>query len=81
MSEHRLLVTVEDATVVNSFGAQIARLVEMLAPGVRVAVMGVPDRTYEHAPRDRQLAEVGLTAEGIATTVLSWSAEQSLSPK
>ncbi|MEE8251278.1 MAG: 1-deoxy-D-xylulose-5-phosphate synthase [Gemmatimonadales bacterium] len=81
VSEHRLLVTVEDATVVNSFGAQIARLVEMLAPGVRVAVMGVPDRTYEHAPRDRQLAEVGLTAEGIATTVLSWSAEQSLSPK
>ncbi len=76
---HRMLITVEDGTVVNGFGAFVAATVESLAPDVRVALMGVPDRTFEHAPRSRQLAEVGLTAEGIAAKVRACAAEESLS--
>ncbi len=79
--EHQLLLTVEDGTVVNGFGAYLAGVVETTAPGVRVVPLGVPDRIYEHAPRAQQLAEVGLTAEGIVTRFRALAAEESLTPK
>ena len=75
---HRLLVTVEDGTVTNGFGAYLAGLVEGVAPECRVVALGVPDGTYEHAPRAQQLAEVGLTGAGIATRVRALAAEESL---
>ncbi len=77
--EHRWLVTVEDGTVVNGFGALMTATLQEMAPDVRVAIMGVPDRTYEHASRQHQLASVGLTAEGIAERVRSLMAKESLS--
>src|SRR3989454_6804351 len=66
---HKLLVTVEDGTVVNGFGAALAALVQTTAPDSRVVALGVPDRTYEHAPRAQQLADVGLTGAGIAARI------------
>jgi len=72
LRDHRLLVTVEDGTAVNGFGATIAAAVEEEAPEVRVAVAGAPDRTFEHASRDAQLAEAGLDAGGLAGRVLAW---------
>lgn len=77
-ADHRLLVTVEDGTVVNGFGAYLAATVEELAPEVRVRAMGAPDRTYEHAGRKQQLAEAGLSGEGIANLVRACSHEGSL---
>jgi 1-deoxy-D-xylulose-5-phosphate synthase len=79
--DHRLLVTVEDGTVVNGFGAALAALVQTTTPDVRVVALGVPDRTYEHAPRAQQLAEVGLTGEGIANRIRALAAEESLTPR
>jgi len=79
--DHRLLVTVEDGTVVNGFGAALAAVVQTTAPEVRVVTLGVPDRTYEHAPRAQQLDEVGLTGSGIAARVRALAAEESLSPR
>ncbi len=79
VADHRLLVTVEDGTVVNGFGAQVAAAVEATAPDVRVVVMGAPDRTFEHASRPQQLAEAGLTALGIADRIRAWASEESLS--
>ncbi|MBI1723973.1 MAG: 1-deoxy-D-xylulose-5-phosphate synthase [Gemmatimonadetes bacterium] len=73
---HTLLVTVEDATAVNGFGAYLAETVQTIAPEVRTFALGVPDRIYEHAPRARQLEEVGLTAEGIAARVRALHAEE-----
>jgi len=78
--EHRLLVTVEDGAVVNGFGASLAAVVHALAPDVHVAPIGVPDRTYEHAPRAAQLALVGLTGAGIAARVRTLAAQESLTP-
>src|SRR2546426_8701986 len=72
--EHRLLVTIEDGTVVNGFGAALAAVVQTTAPEVRVVTLGVPDRTYEHAPRAQQLAEVGLTGPGIAARIRALAA-------
>ena len=78
--DHRLLVTIEDGTVVNGFGASLAALVQSTAPEVRIVPLGVPDRTYEHAPRAQQLAEVGLTGPGIAARVRALASEESLAP-
>jgi len=79
--EHRLLVTVEDGIEVNGFGAFTAATCERIDPQVRVEVVGIPDRTYEHAPRGEQLALVGLTGEGLAQRVRALAAEESLSPR
>jgi 1-deoxy-D-xylulose-5-phosphate synthase len=79
--DHKLLVTIEDGAVVNGFGATLAGLLQTTAPDVRVVPLGVPDRTYEHAPRARQLAAVGLTAEGIAARVRALAVEESLAPR
>ncbi len=79
VADHRFLVTVEDGTAVNGFGACISTVVHETAPGVRVKVMGAPDRTFEHAPRSSQLASAGLTAEGIAESVRARATEESLS--
>jgi 1-deoxy-D-xylulose-5-phosphate synthase len=75
---HRLLVAVEDGAVTNGFGASLAALVQTIAPEVRVVPLGAPDTSYEHAPRAQQLAEVGLTAAGIAARVRALAAEESL---
>src|SRR5947207_2738781 len=76
--EHRLLVTIEDGTVVNGFGASLTGIVQASAPEVRVVALGVPDRTFEHAPRAQQLDEVGLTGPGIAARVRALATEESL---
>jgi 1-deoxy-D-xylulose-5-phosphate synthase len=81
LRDHKLLVTVEDGTVVNGFGAALAGLAQTMAPDVRVVALGVPDRTYEHAPRAQQLAEVGLTGAGIAARIRALAAEESLTTR
>jgi 1-deoxy-D-xylulose-5-phosphate synthase len=79
--DHKLFVTIEDGTVVNGFGAALAGVMQTTAPDVRVVPLGVPDRTYEHAPRARQLEEVGLTGAGIAARIRALAAEESLAPR
>jgi len=73
---HRLLVTVEDGVVVNGFGAYVAEVTQTVAPEVRVIALGSPDRTWEHAPRAQQLAEAGLSPDGIAARVRALHAEE-----
>ena len=63
-AHHEALVTVEEGTVVNGFGAAIAARVDL-----PVEVMGVPDRVIQHANRDQQLVEVGLDTGAIASRV------------
>src|SRR5690606_33072881 len=68
LQHHSAILTVEEGTVVNGFGAHVARIVEGMRaeyPDVRVDVLGVPDRIFEHASRAEQLAEAGLDAAGI----------------
>ena len=78
--DHKVLVTVEDGAVVNGFGAMLAGIVQTTAPEVRVVALGVPDRTWEHAPRAAQLAAVGLTGDGIAARIRALASEESLHP-
>ncbi|MFW5947504.1 MAG: 1-deoxy-D-xylulose-5-phosphate synthase [Gemmatimonadota bacterium] len=67
VASHRAILTVEEGSVVNGFGATIAaRAAERAGDRPRVRVMGVPDRLIDHAARGEQLEEVGLTPDGIA---------------
>ncbi|HEX6588426.1 MAG TPA: 1-deoxy-D-xylulose-5-phosphate synthase [Longimicrobiales bacterium] len=65
---HAAIVTIEEGTEVNGFGAAVSRWLAERNDGRThaVAVMGVPDRLIEHATREEQLEEVGLTPAGIA---------------
>jgi hypothetical protein len=59
----------------------VAATVEEMAPDARVVIMGAADRTFEHASRAAQLAEVGLTAQGIAERVRVSATEESPVPR
>ena len=76
--EHRTIVTVEEGTVVNGFGAYLAELLQTTLPEVRVVALGVPDQLVEQAPRADQLAGFGLTADGIARRISALVREESL---
>jgi 1-deoxy-D-xylulose-5-phosphate synthase len=69
LASHTTVVTLEEGTVVNGFGAMIAaRAADRATENrPRVRVLGVPDRLVDHATRAQQLEEVGLTPAGIAT--------------
>ncbi len=69
LAEHKQVLTVEEGTVVNGFGAYMSAVIERHEPAVRVTTMGVPDRIIHAAPRARQLESCGLTADGIADHV------------
>jgi 1-deoxy-D-xylulose-5-phosphate synthase len=78
LQEHRTLVTVEEGTIVNGFGAYLAETLQTTHPEVRVVALGVPDRLVEQAPRAEQLELCGLTAAGIARRITALQHEESL---
>ncbi|HEU0054479.1 MAG TPA: 1-deoxy-D-xylulose-5-phosphate synthase [Longimicrobium sp.] len=63
---HSHLLTVEEGTVVNGFGTFVRAAVSERWPGVAGASLGLPDGFVEHGERAELLAQLGLTAEGIA---------------
>lgn len=79
--QYRTLVTVEEGTVVNGFGACLAERLQTQHPETRVVALGVPDRLVEQAPRSEQLELFGLTPEGIARRVAALHREESLEPR
>jgi 1-deoxy-D-xylulose-5-phosphate synthase len=78
VQEHRTIVTVEEGTIVNGFGAYLAESLQTMHPEVRVVALGVPDRLIEQAPRAEQLELFGLTAAGIARRIAALQHEESL---
>jgi 1-deoxy-D-xylulose-5-phosphate synthase len=69
LANHRMILTVEEGTVINGFGAYMAAIIDRRDSGVRVSVHGVPDRIIHAASRKKQLASCGLDADGIARKV------------
>jgi len=78
LQRHRTIVTVEEGTIVNGFGAYLAETLQTTHPEVRVVALGVPDRLVEQAPRAEQLELFGLTAAGIARRITALQHEESL---
>jgi 1-deoxy-D-xylulose-5-phosphate synthase len=69
IADHKQVLVVEEGTIVNGFGALMARVIQQLDHTVRVGTHGVPDCLIEQAPRKVQLAAVGLDPAGIARRV------------
>jgi len=76
--QYRILVTVEEGTIVNGFGAYLAETLQTTHPEVRVVALGVPDRLIQQAPRTEQLDSFGLTPAGIARRITALQHEESL---
>ena len=76
--QHRVIVTVEEGTIVNGFGAYLAETLQTTAPEVRVVALGVPDRLIDQAPRGEQLDRFGLNASGLARRIAALQHEESL---
>ncbi|MFO7260416.1 MAG: 1-deoxy-D-xylulose-5-phosphate synthase [bacterium] len=69
VEHHSAVLTVEEGTIVNGFGAAVARRLEPMRrerTDLRLDFMGVPDEVIEHANRSEQLEQCGLTPDGIA---------------
>ncbi len=64
--ECRLIVTAEEGSVVNGFGAMLAEWMDRHHPEVRVHAIGIADELILQAPRTEQLEAYDLTADGIA---------------
>jgi 1-deoxy-D-xylulose-5-phosphate synthase len=69
LANHAQVLTLEEGTVVNGFGAFMSGAIRRLAPAVRVSVHGVPDRIVYAASRARQLAQCGLDVAGVVERV------------
>ncbi|GGX24229.1 1-deoxy-D-xylulose-5-phosphate synthase [Streptomyces noursei] len=73
---HRLVVTVEDNTRAGGVGTAVARAVADAGSRVPVRVLGLPGRFLSHGTRSDILAAAGLTAQGIAYSVLRARADR-----
>ena len=71
-SEHRLIVTVEEAYLAGGFGSAVMELLEAngLQDQVKVVRLGVPDEIVSHGEPKRLLADYMLDTDGIHKTVL-----------
>ncbi|MFF4529077.1 1-deoxy-D-xylulose-5-phosphate synthase [Streptomyces sp. NPDC001407] len=67
---HRLVVTVEDNTRAGGVGTAAARAIADTGSRTPVRVLGLPGRFLAHGTRTDILAAAGLTAQGIAYSVL-----------
>ncbi|HWA58880.1 MAG TPA: 1-deoxy-D-xylulose-5-phosphate synthase [Gemmatimonadales bacterium] len=76
--QYRTLVTVEEGTIVNGFGATLSEKLQTTHPEVRVIALGIPDKLIEQAPRAEQLENFGLSAGGIARRLRALHSEESV---
>ncbi|MGA8016346.1 MAG: 1-deoxy-D-xylulose-5-phosphate synthase [Candidatus Dormiibacterota bacterium] len=67
-ARHRGVLTVEDGTRVGGFGSAVAELLAETGVAVPLRRLGVPDRFVEHGAQALLLTELGLDAEGIASS-------------
>jgi 1-deoxy-D-xylulose-5-phosphate synthase len=72
-----LIITVEDNVVAGGFGSAINEYwLEQGYDASGVRNLGLPDRFVEHGERGELLAELGLSAEGLARTATEAVAER-----
>ena len=66
---HELIVTVEENVIQGGAGSAVLEALERHQRAVPVLQLGLPDRFIDHGDPGIQLAECGLTAEGIVRSI------------
>jgi len=64
-----LIVTVEDNTVQGGAGSGVSEFLNEEGLQTQIINLGIPDDYIEHATREEQLVDIGLSAEGIVKQV------------
>ncbi|WP_010323453.1 1-deoxy-D-xylulose-5-phosphate synthase [Marinobacterium stanieri] len=67
--DHELLVSIEDHAVQGGAGSVVAEYLQQARLNTDLLMLGIPDRWIAHASRAEQLAECGLDAAGIETSI------------
>ncbi|SIQ86225.1 1-deoxy-D-xylulose-5-phosphate synthase [Marinobacterium stanieri] len=67
--DHELLVSIEDHAVQGGAGSAVAEHLQQARLNTDLLMLGIPDRWIAHASRAEQLAECGLDAAGIETSI------------
>jgi 1-deoxy-D-xylulose-5-phosphate synthase len=82
LETHDKILTVEEGAVVNGFGAFLARELRGIpeAEGVRMGILGIPDRFVDHGSRAELLREMDLDAQGICERVRGMVESKSEAP-
>ena len=63
--EHRAMLTVEEGSSQGGFGMTLTEQMEGIRNGLRMRVIAIPDRFFEHGKREILLREAGLTPEAM----------------
>ena len=66
---HSLLVTIEENAVIGGAGSEVERVLAERGIKVPVLRLGLPDRFVDHGEQGQLLAELGLDADGIVSSV------------
>jgi len=69
---HRLVVTLEDGVRAGGVGTAIAQALRDAEVDVPLRDLGVPVQWHPHGSRAEILADLGLTAQDVARTVIEW---------
>ena len=72
-TEHRLVVTVEDCGRHGGFGSAMAAALRDAELDVPLRDIAVPQRFLDHSLRPEVLADLGLTAQGVARRITEWA--------
>jgi 1-deoxy-D-xylulose-5-phosphate synthase len=77
MASEPIVLTVEENARAGGFGSAVLEyLVDKGYEAKRIKTLGIPDRYMAHAPQSDLLAEIGLTPENIAQTVIEMVASK-----
>jgi 1-deoxy-D-xylulose-5-phosphate synthase len=68
-SNHDLIVTIEENTVMGGAGAAVMEAMQALNIAMPTLCLGLPDSFIEHGVHESMLADCGLDSDGIVTAI------------
>lgn len=76
-SNHTLLVTIEENTIAGGAGSAVSEFLRSQDLNTPILHLGLPDRYVEHGKHEDLLAECGLNANGIVTSIEKYTSQTS----
>ena len=70
---YNLIVTIEDNAIQGGAGSAVSECIARLGLDMPVLHLGIPDDYIEHAERESQLEEIGLSGSGVVNQICEFS--------
>ena len=68
-ASHKLLVTVEENSIIGGAGSEVARALEDIGASCELLRIGLPDQFVDHGDAAQLLKSIALDSEGIVSQV------------